>query len=181
MTAWDGAEGWPVAGGVVTAQEKDIFTREHFGDCQFHLEFVSPKEKQADPELRGNSGVYFMGLYEIQILDSFDNPSAPNTWAGAIFEQLPPLVNASLKTEEWQTFDIVFEAPLFSGEKLSHPAFATVFQNGVLVQNHASYEGKTGPHVIPVYTPHSSRLPLMLQGRKSPVRFRNIWIRDLMR
>jgi hypothetical protein len=164
---------------VVTPYSGDIRTVDAFGDCQLHLEWAAPAEVRGNSQSRGNSGVILMGKYRIAILDSYRNVSFADGQAGAIFGQYPPLVNASRKPGEWQSFDIVFEAPRFEDEKLVRPARVTLFQNGVLVQNRRPLQGPTVNKAIAHYTAHASELPLTLEDGHSPVRFRNIWIRPI--
>jgi hypothetical protein len=128
---------------------------------------------------RGNSGVLLMSRYEIQVLDSYDNPTYADGQAGAIYGQYPPLVNASRKPGEWQTFDIVFEAPRFEGEKLVKPAYVTVFHNGVLMHHRQEIIGRMAHRQVGTYAPHGPEEPLMLQDHDTPVRYRNIWVRRL--
>lgn len=181
LSEWTGGEGWTVAGGVLTVGGKgDIFTKRAFGDCQIHLEWATPDEVVGDGQGRGNSGVFPMGLYEVQVLDSYDNRTYFDGQAGAIYKQRPPLVNACRKPGEWQTYDIVFTAPKFSDDgRVLAPAYVTVLHNGVLVQNHYALEGGTYFNRPPAYTVHESKLPLKLQNHRNPMRFRNIWIREL--
>src|SRR3954449_11359990 len=128
---------WPVKDGYfeVGANNGDLFTREKFGDCQLHIEFSEPPDIKATSQGRGNSGVLIMHRYEVQVLDAYNNPTYADGQAGAIYGQWPPLVNASGKPGEWQTFDIVFEAPKFEGAKLVKPAYVTVFHNGLLLHH----------------------------------------------
>jgi len=156
-----------------------IQTREKFGDIQLHLEWASPAEVHGNSQGRGNSGVVLMSRYEIQVLDSYDNPTYADGQAAAIYGQAPPPVNASRKPGEWQTYDIVFEAPQFDGEKLVKPAYVTVFHNGVLMHNRREILGRTPHAKLGTYAAHSPEEPLQLQNHGSPVRFRNIWIRKL--
>jgi hypothetical protein len=178
---WTGGEGWTVADGVLTVGGKgDITSKRSFGDCQIHLEWATPDEVSGDGQGRGNSGVFPMGLYEVQILDSYDNRTYFDGQAGSIYKQRPPLVNACRKPGEWQTYDIIFTAPKFSDDgRVSAPAYVTVLHNGVLVQNHYALEGGTYFNRPPAYTVHESKLPLRLQNHRNPMRFRNIWIREL--
>jgi hypothetical protein len=180
MSAWKGGDKWQIADGVATIKENGVATKRSFGDCQLHIEWASPAKVKGDGQNRGNSGVYFMGKYEVQILDSYNNPTYFDGQAAAVYKQHPPLVNASRKPSEWQTYDIIFMAPRFdSAGKLTKPAIATVFHNGVLVQNHFELEGGTAWDSAPKYEAHAEKLPLHLQNHGSPVRFRNIWIREL--
>jgi hypothetical protein len=156
-----------------------INTKEKFGDVQLHIEWASPAVISGKSQDRGNSGILFMGRYEIQVLDSYNNPTYADGQAAAIYGQYPPLVNASRKPGEWQTYDIVFEAPQFEGEKLVKPAYATVFQNGVLVQNHEQLIGDTPHAKVGTYKPHAAEESLQLQNHHCAVRYRNIWIRRL--
>jgi 3-keto-disaccharide hydrolase len=172
---------WKVQDGYVEVVDHTggINTKEKFGDVQLHIEWASPSEISGASQSRGNSGVLFMGRYEIQVLDSYQNPTYADGQAAAIYGQYPPLVNASRKPGEWQTYDIVFEAPRFDGEKLTRPAYATVFHNGVLVQNHEQLFGDTPHAKLGTYKPHSAEESLQLQNHHCAVRYRNIWIRRL--
>ena len=154
-------------------------TKEAFGDVQLHLEWATPEEPRAASQGRGNSGVMFMALYEVQILDSYENISYADGQAGAIYGQYPPLVNASRKPGEWQTYDIVFEAPRFEDEKLLKPAFVTVFHNGVLLHHRREMMGPMRHRTVTEYAPHGAELPLLLQAHGNSVRYRNIWARRL--
>ena len=154
--------------------------RKNFGDCQLHLEWAAPVEVKGDSQGRGNSGVFLMGKYEIQVLDGYDNPTYADGITSAIYGQYPPLVNACGKPGEWQTFDIFFTAPRFGGEKLISPAYITVIHNGVLVHHHRAAMGPTGHRRAPSYDePHPAQGPLVLQDHGDPVRYRNIWGRPL--
>jgi hypothetical protein len=180
LSAWTGAEKWIVKDGEATVRGGGAQTKQSFGDCQLHLEFASPKEVKGEGQGRGNSGVYLMGQYEVQILDSYDNLTYYDGQCGAIYKQYPPLVNASRKPGEWQTYDIIFEAPRFDNAgNLTRPAYVTVLQNGVLIQNHTELLGGTFWHQPPQYTAHADKLPINLQDHGNPVKFRNIWIREL--
>jgi len=161
----------------------DLITKEAFGSCQLHLEFREPSEVKGSGQGRGNSGVYIMGKYEIQVLDSYNNPTYSNGQAGAVYKQHVPLVNASRKPGEWQSYDIVFTAPQFKENgDLESPARVTVIHNGVLIQNNVTILGPTDWVIKPKYEKHASRLPLMLQDHGddgNPISYRNIWIRNL--
>jgi len=174
---------WKVENGYmeVASGTGDIMTKETFGDCQLHVEWAAPAEVTGKSQFRGNSGVMFMrGRYEIQVLDCYDNPTYADGQAGAIYGQWPPLVNACRKPGEWQSYDIIFEAPRLDGQKLVKPAYFTVFHNGVLLHNRKQLIGNT-PHArVGTYTPHPAEEPLLLQNHGGDkVRFRNIWIRRL--
>lgn len=162
----------------------DISTRQGFGSCQLHIEWRSPAVIAGSSQSRGNSGIFFMGRYELQVLDSYNNPTYVNGQAGSMYKQHIPLVNAARKPGEWQTYDIVFTAPQFYADgHLQSPARITVLHNGVLVQNNVTIKGGTEWIGQPTYKPHSDREPLILQdhgfdGGKE-VSFRNIWLREL--
>jgi hypothetical protein len=156
-----------------------IDTKEKFGDIQLHVEWASPAVVKGSSQDRGNSGILLMGRYEVQVLDSYDNPTYADGQAASIYGQYPPLVNASRKPGEWQTYDIFFEAPRFEGEKLVKPAFVTVVHNGVLVQNHREIVGDTPHAKLGTYKAHPAELPLQLQNHHEAVRYRSVWVRRL--
>ena len=175
---WKVGDGWF----EVVPGTGDLATRDSFGDVQLHLEWAAPSPPQGTGQDRGNSGVFFMGRYEVQILDSYMNETYADGQAASLYGQHPPLVNASRPPGEWQTYDIIFRRPRFDadGKRIS-PAIVTVFHNGVLVHDHAEMLGPTAHMARRPYEPHPDRLPLVLQDHGQPVRFRNIWIRDLER
>ena len=185
LSKWQSEKGdeakWRVENGVMIVNSTgSIMTKEEFGDVQLHVEWATPSEVKGDGQGRGNSGVYLQGRYEIQVLDSYNNKTYFNGQAGAFYLHNAPLVNASRKPGEWQTYDIIFNAPRFDAAgKLTRPAYATVLHNGVLVQNHFELEGTTSWDSAPKYEKHEEKLPLMIQDHGNPVRFRNIWIREL--
>lgn len=165
---------------TVAPRTGSIQTRQSFGDCQLHIEWRSPSEVKGNGQGRGNSGVFLMGLYEVQVLDSWDNETYYNGQAGSIYKQYIPLVNASTQPGTWQTYDIIFIAPKFNDDKtLQTPGYVTVLHNGVLIQNHVELKGPTEYIGIPEYKYHEPKLPLGLQDHGNPVSFRNIWIREL--
>lgn len=173
---------WRVVDGAfeVVAGAGGIETRDSFGDVQLHIEWMSPSPPRGSDQDRGNSGVFLMGRYELQVLDSWENRTYADGMAGALYGQYPPLVNASRPPGEWQSYDIIFHRPRFdSAGKVVSPARFTVFHNGVLVQDNAALIGPTSHTVRPPYEAHPDRLPLSLQDHGHPVKFRNIWVRDL--
>ncbi|MDP4184770.1 MAG: DUF1080 domain-containing protein [Bacteroidota bacterium] len=182
---WEGTTGeikWTTKGSTleVVKGTGEIHTRQKFGDIQLHIEWSSPKKVSGNGQGRGNSGIFLMGLYEVQVLDSYQNETYYNGQAGSIYKQSAPLVNACRKPGEWQSYDILFTAPRFNPDKtLKSPAYVTVLHNGVLIQNHFQLTGKTLFIGKPEYTYHESRLPIVLQDHGNPVRYRNIWVRDL--
>jgi hypothetical protein len=174
--------GWEVKDGIMTVVPKSgsIRTRQAFGDCQLHIEWRTPEKVVGESQGRGNSGVFFMGRYEIQILDNYNNRTYANGQAASVYKDSAPLVNACKAPGEWQSYDIVFMAPRFDKEgKLLREARFTVLHNGILVQNNVKVKGTTSYIGIHKYTPHPDRLPLGLQDHGNPVSFRNIWIREL--
>jgi hypothetical protein len=170
---------WPLADGVLQPGRGSIRTKEEFTDFQLHVEFATPAEVKGDSQGRGNSGVFLLGRFEIQILDSYRNPTYPDGQAAAMYGQYPPLVNASRAPGEWQSFDIVFTAPRFSGDKLDRPAVVTVTHNGVVVHHATPFRGPTTHKTVESYSPGMEKGPIGLQDHGNPTRFRNIWIRPL--
>lgn len=177
---------WLIEDGVVTIQSdpktgknQSIRTKEKLGDMQLHIEWRSPLKSSKKRQQKGNSGLYIMGRYEVQILDSYQNPVYPDGQAAAVYGQTPPLLNASLAPGQWQSYDIVFEAPRFDKQgKLTKHAHVTVFHNGILVQNRTKINGPTGHKSVKTYQAHGPS-PLVIQDHSSPVSFRNIWVRKL--
>jgi hypothetical protein len=185
LDSWRNVEGkdgkWKlVEGGAMEVTDAgSMETIEHFGDCQLHVEWATPAEVKNEDQLRGNSGIFMMGKYEIQILDSWENFTYPDGQAGAMYGQRPPRVNASRAPGEWQSFDIIFEAPVFEDGKLVSPAVATILHNGVLIHHRAEFLGITTYKRLAKYAPHGARGPIMLQDHWFPNRFRNIWVREI--
>jgi hypothetical protein len=178
----DGAPiSWKLVDGVmeVVKGAGDITSREEFGDCQLHLEFMTPAVVHGDGQGRGNSGLFFHGIYEIQILDNYNNPTYPDGTVGAVYAQTPPMVNPSRKPGTWQTYDIVWNAPRFDGDKLVKPAYVTVIHNGIVTQNHTELIGNTPHRQVGSYKPHPPKGPIKLQDHGDPLRFRNIWVREI--
>lgn len=173
---------WKVEDGAMTVAGRtgDISTRQSFGDVQLHIEWRTPDVVSGEGQGRGNSGVFFMGRYELQVLDSYGNRTYSNGQAGSVYKQHIPLVNASRGPGEWQTYDIIFMAPRFASDgSLQSPATLTALHNGVLIQNHVTLKGGTSFVDQPSYTAHPEKLPLRLQDHGNPVSYRNIWVREL--
>lgn len=157
----------------------DIATKEKFGDMQLHVEWASPVGIDGESQNRGNSGILIMGRYEVQVLDSWNNKTYADGQAGAIYGWWPPLVNVAKKPGEWQTYDILFEAPKFDGQRLVKTAFVTVIHNGVMLHHHQEIGGPMAHRIVRTYQPHAPEEPLMLQNHNTKVRYRNIWARKL--
>jgi Domain of Unknown Function (DUF1080) len=176
-----GEAGWRVEHGYVQVVPGtgDIQTREHFGDCQLHLEWAAPALVTGEGQNRGNSGVLLMGRYEIQILDGYRNPTYPDGTTAAIYGQYPPLVNACRKPGDWQCYDIIWMTPRFNGDQLVSPAYVTVLHNGLVVHHHTALLGPTQHRQVASYRVHSPMGPLRLQDHGDAVRYRNIWYRPL--
>lgn len=181
FTQTDAPAPWKVENGYfeVVPGAGDIATREKFGDIQVHLEWAAPASRAGNSQNRGNSGLLLHGLYEVQILDNHDNPTYADGTAGAIYGQWPPLVNALRPAGEWQSYDVVFEAPRFEGDTLVKPAFITVFVNGVVVHNRKQSLGPMVYREVASYRPHPAEGPIVLQDHSHPVRYRNFWVRRL--
>jgi hypothetical protein len=182
MQAWRDTETWVVKDGAMIAGKKDIRTKELFGDMQLHIEWMTPFPAPGDNvSNRGNSGVFLLDQYEVQIFDTYKtNTIYADGMAGAIYGQYPPLVNASRAPGEWQTFDITLTAPRFSPTN-TILGRVTVFHNGILVQNDTVLLGGTNHRSLPNVKPHPVPAPLRLQAHGSPVKFRNIWVRPIKR
>jgi Domain of Unknown Function (DUF1080) len=172
---------WKVMNGYfeVAPRSGDIATKEKFADVQLHVEWQEPPDIAGSSQNRGNSGVFLMGLFEIQVLDSYRSRTYADGQAGAMYGQYPPLVNAVGKPGQWQAYDIAFEAPRYAGDRLQRPASMTVFLNGVLLHNHKEEMGPTIYRQVPRYAAGPSEGPLILQDHGSRVRYRNIWARRI--
>lgn len=178
LSKWQ-ATTWKLVDGVVEAAEGNLASKETFGNCQIHLEWLAPAGFKGPWYNQGNNGVFLMGLYEIQIFDSWNEKIYPDGQAAAIYAQTPPLVNACRPPGEWQSYDIAFTAPVFAAGRLAQPARVTMFHNGVLVHLNEDIRGETGHRILPEYKQKPGRGPLVLGGHGCPVRFRNIWVRPL--
>jgi hypothetical protein len=173
---------WLIENGelVVVKGKGDLQSKLPFGDAQFHVEWSAPTTIVGEGQGRGNSGFFLMGIYEVQVLDSYESKTYTNGQAGSIYKQHPPLVNATRPPGEWNYYDIIFKAPRFDKNGvLTSPATVTVMHNGVLVQNNVILKGPTEYIGIPNYKAHAEQLPIKLQDHGNPVRFRNIWVRPL--
>ena len=187
LSAWEsekngGFPQWEVSDGKFTVVKGtgSIKTKQAFGDMQLHVEWQSPPDNGKTGQGKGNSGIFLMGIYEVQVLDSYKNRTYSNGQATSIYKQHSPLVNATKPTGEWQTYDIIFTAPHFNKDgMLVKPAYVTVLHNGILVQNHVELKGPTEYTGIPSYKAHSAKLPIYLQDHGDAVSFRNIWVREL--
>jgi hypothetical protein len=176
--AWSGADTWKIEDGVAVVGSNYIETKEKFGDSQLHIEWTAPTPPEGTSQGRGNSGVFF-GDYELQVLDSYENETYYDGQAGAIYKQQPPMVNAMRPPGEWNVYDVLWTAPRFNDDgSLKSPAYITVLHNGVVVQNHFELLGNTPFNQPPQYKP-PTELPLRLQDHGNPVKFRNIWIREM--
>ena len=182
LSAWENADNWKVDGGAMIAGKGSIRSKQAFGDCQLHIEWSAPTPPSGKGQGRGNSGVFLMDTYEIQILDSFENKTYFDGQAGAIYKQTPPQVNAMRSPGAWNVYDIIWTAPRFGEDgSLQSPAHMTALHNGVLILNHFELLGDTPFNRPPVYKAHADRLPIRLQDHGNPVRFRNIWVREIAR
>jgi hypothetical protein len=171
---------WEIKDGAMTAKTAAIQTKREFGDCQLHVEWATPEVVKGNGQGRGNNGIHLQCRYEIQVLDSYNNPTYYHGQAGAVYKQHAPLVNVSRKPGEWQSYDIVFHAPRFDTDgKLLKPGTFTVLHNGVLIQDHVEILGTTSHIGHPKYTAHPLKQPLALYYHGNEVKFRNIWIREL--
>lgn len=179
FSSWRGAERWQIDAGDAVVGKGQITTKEEFGDCQLHIEWSAPLPATGQGQGRGNSGVFMMGRYEIQVLDSYDNETYYDGQAAAIYKQTPPAANATRPPGQWNTYDIFWTAPRFADDgSLKSPAYVTVVHNGVLVLNHFELLGDTPFHRAPEYKAHPPKGPISLQDHGNPIRFRNIWVRE---
>lgn len=179
LGAWRGAEKWRIEEGAAIVGSGAIETKQHFGDCQLHIEWSTPVPPTGEGQGRGNSGVFF-GPYELQVLDSYGNETYYDGQAAAIYKQTPPMVNAMRPPGEWNVYDVIWKAPRFNADgTVKSPAFMTVLHNGVVVQNHFELLGDTPFLGPPQYRQHPVEQPIRLQDHLNPVRFKNIWVREL--
>ncbi len=180
LDQWIDGENWLVADGVAIPQKSQITSKQHFGDMQLHIEWSSPTEIHGEGQGRGNSGIFLMGLYEVQVLDSFENTTYFDGLAGSIYKQTAPLANAMRKPGEWNYYDLIFTVPKFKGNgDIDQPGHVTLIQNGVLMLNHFELMGPTNFIDAPHHKPHAETGPISLQFHGDPVKFRNIWVREI--
>ncbi|HUW62380.1 MAG TPA: DUF1080 domain-containing protein [Candidatus Bathyarchaeia archaeon] len=175
---------WIVTEGAMSPTKKSgmVQSKQEFGSCQLHVEFATPKQVEGDSQGRGNSGVFLMGKYEVQVLDSYENATYPDGQAAALYGRAKPLVNACRKPGEWQSYDIIFHRPIFENGEVIKRATFTILHNGVVVQDHTELSGGTdwrGGHAISNYEPHADKGPIRFQDHGNPVLFRNVWVREL--
>jgi 3-keto-disaccharide hydrolase len=186
LSNWESVKGgeakWKVGDGYfeVASGTGDIQTKQGYGDCQLHVEWATPNPPRGKDQDRGNSGVFLHGLYEIQVLDSYQSVTYADGEAAAVYGQFPPLVNACRPPGQWQTYDIVFHGARFDAAGvLLRRATVTVIQNEVLVQDHVKMMGPTAHMHRPPYEAAAEKLPLGLQDHNHPVRYRNLWLREI--
>jgi hypothetical protein len=186
LSQWQDNKGqparWSIKDGYMEVVKKtgSILTKQTFGDCQLHVEWAAPVIVKGKSQGRGNSGVFLMNTYEVQVLDSYENVTYADGLAAAVYGQYPPLVNVCRPPGEWQTYDIIFRRPHFDENgKVLRAARMTVFHNGVLVHDNVKLSGRTVHKMRAKYTAHPDRMPISLQDHGDPVRYRNIWIRSL--
>ena len=179
LSQWKNGENWPVKNGLAYSGKGQIVSKEEFGDCQLHVEWSAPTPIKGKGQGRGNSGIFLMGKYEIQVLDSYGNDTYHDGQAGAIYKQTPPAVNAMRPPGQWNTYDIFWTGPRFNDDgSLKSPAYITAVHNGVLILNHFELKGRTPFNEPPSYEAHGTKGPIAIQDHGNPVRFRNIWIRE---
>jgi len=184
LSHWTDRDGnpapWKVEDGAMVSAKSDIQSKDEFGDMQLHIEFREPTPPKGEGQGRGNSGVFLMGRYEIQVLDCYNSKTYADGATGGIYGQHPALVNACLPPGEWQTYDIIFNAPHFDADgKVVTPAYVTVIHNGVVAQNHQAIRGATNWKSLGVYTAHGPKGPIALQFHHNAVAYRNIWVRSV--
>lgn len=171
---------WKVEDSVMVVGKGMSQSKDEFGDCQLHVEWMAPNPPHGQDQDRGNSGVFLMGQFEVQVLDSYQADTYPDGQAAAVYGQYPPEVNASRPPGQWQTYDIVFHRARFAEDgKLEKKATITVIHNGVLVQDHVEIQGPTGHHMIGDYKKGPEKAPIAIQDHNHPVKYRNIWVRPL--
>jgi hypothetical protein len=177
---WKNGENWTVEDGNLVAGRGVIVSKQEFGDCQVHVEWSAPTPPKGTSQARGNSGIFLMGRYEMQVLDSYENKTYFDGQAASIYKQTPPMVNAMRPPGEWNSYDIIWTCPRFDDAgKLVSPAYVTALHNGVVVLNHFELLGDTPFNRPPQYNAHPPKGPISIQDHGNPVRFRNIWVREI--
>jgi hypothetical protein len=181
FSRWENGENWRVEEGAVYVGKGNVTSKDKFGDCQVHIEWSSPPSTDEEQgQARGNSGVFLMGMYEIQVLDSYSTKTYFDGQAGAIYKQTPPMVNAMRPAGEWNAYDIVWTRPRFDDDgSLKSPAYITALHNGIVILNHFKLSGDTPYDRPPQYSKHADKMPISLQDHGNPVRYRNIWVREI--
>ena len=182
LSKWTNGDKWKVEDGYAVVQKSDIGTKDSFGpDYQLHVEFATPEKVTGSGQGRGNSGVFLANRYEVQVLDSIDNKTYFDGQCAAIYKQSPPMVNASKKPGEWQTYDIIFTSPRFGeSSKPEKPGYVTVIHNGLVVHNHFELQGNTNYDRPAAYVKHPEKQPIRIQNHGNPVKYRNIWLREIV-
>lgn len=179
ISKWENGENWKTDGDLLISGRGMVRSKAEFGDCQIHVEWSAPTPPKGNSQGRGNSGIFMMGRYEMQVLDSYENPTYFDGQAASIYKQTPPAVNAMRPPGEWNTYEIFWTAPRFGDDgKLVSPAYITATHNGVLVLNHFELKGDTPYDRAPRYNAHGPKGPIAIQDHGNPVRFRNIWVRE---
>lgn len=172
LSHWKNGENWTVKDGIAYAGKGFIVSKEEFGDCQVHIEWSAPTPPKGSGQGRGNSGLFLMGTYEIQILDSYENETYHDGQAGAIYKQTPPMVNAMRSPDQWNTYDVIWTAPRFNNDgSLKSPAYITALHNGVVILNHFELKGDTPFNRPPQYNKHGEKGPISIQDHGNPVAF----------
>ncbi len=181
LSKWNNGDKWEIKDGYAIVQKSDITTKDSFGpEYQLHVEFATPEKVSGSSQGRGNSGVFLANRYEVQVLDSYDNKTYFDGQCASLYKQTPPMVNACRKPGEWQTYEIIFTSPQFAADgKVAKPGLVTVFQNGLVVQNHFELLGNTNYDKPPAYEKHPEKQPIRLQNHGNPVKYRNIWLREI--
>ena len=183
LSKWNNGDKWEIKDGYAIVQKSDISTKDSFGDYQLHIEFATPEKVRGSGQGRGNSGIFLSNRYEVQVLDSYDNKTYFDGQCGSLYKQTPPMVNACRKPGEWQSYDILYTAPRFDEEskdvKVLTPGYVTVIHNGVAVQNHFELLGNTNYDKPAAYEKHPLKQPIRLQNHGDPVKYRNIWLREI--
>lgn len=183
LDAWttnNGPAAWEIKDGSMVAAKSDVATKQSFGAIQLHAEWRCPAGRKVDGQSGGNSGIFLMGLYEVQVLQSHNNKTYPDGQAGSLYGQLPPLVNATTKQGDWQSYDIIFTPPVYDGETVKEPARVTIIHNGIVVQNNKPYLGPSSHKTLATYPKtHPKTAPIRLQFHGDPMEYRNFWVRPL--